>query len=152
MNWKFWQKGNDNLGLPDFNSASSSDPFASPPSTPGGLDFTQHFESPSAPSLPPMSQSGNAFGGANTNAFAPSAFSQADSPGPGYRPVDDSPSSSAGGAASNDLVLAKLDTIRAQMETINARLPLIEQRLASIEQRLPMTVDASTGNARRPWY
>jgi hypothetical protein len=152
MNWKFWQKGSDNLGLPDFNSSAGADPFASSPGSATGLDFTQNFEAPSAPHLPPMSQGNSDFGnpGASANAFAPSSFSHADGPGPGYRPVEEAAGSHASGNL--EIVIAKLDTIRAQMETINARLPVIEQRLAAIEQRLPMSVEATSSGARRPWY
>ncbi len=136
-NWKFWERGDQELGLPSMSSSNS------------GLDFAQHYEPPAAepfgassmPSLPPLSAPGQYPQTNNANSFQPSAFGQMQQTFP---PPEEHAQSSSHSSKDLEVITAKLDAVRAQLETMNLRLSAIEQRLP------PQTNDPN--NPRRPWY
>ena len=150
MSWKFWKK-EDSYG--DFKLPSD----LGLPRESSGLDLTGNFEAgsansafsvPTAPALPPLSQSMNdvhPMGSSSfspqfapsSNAFtAPSAYSGHD---------EEAPRQAPSGHSGKDLevVSAKLDAIKSQLDMLNLRLSTMEQRMGS---------NTDQGGPRKPWY
>ena len=154
VNWKFWERGDTELGLPSLSNGSSSA---------SGLDFAQHYEPPTAD---PFASGAQSFGNMNPNIpqapslgapspftptpYAPSGQSQSPFQPSAFNQLSQqslaAPDEHASALPSKDLEVigAKLDAIRSQLETMNMRMTLIEQRLP------PQGIDAQ--NPRRPWY
>ncbi len=122
MNWKFWEKKEDDFSFSDmdFSSLSSSDTkepsFDSSFGSSSAPDFSQQFSPPAEDRFQPSFQ----------------------------QPVSVSNQSSSSSGERNlqwDVVISRLDAIKIQLEHISSRLDKLEQKEVS-----------SSPTQRGPWY